>query len=210
LQPPVRHKVAPAVEFGFIGRQDVAGRRYAPVLDDLDPHHPAVVSALQSGDALGPLAGELADLPQAGTRSLIRSQASGPAGRPRFLAPVITVGISARSPPVWRRFFLPARFAKTFSLNHSCQLPSPGALSLSGQSADNVSLCFCNLVGRGLSGLPCFFDLLKIAPERDGALEFALHFFVDDLGEPDQRRDRQEREPERQRQRIHISLTARW
>jgi hypothetical protein len=41
-------------------------------------------------------------------------------------------------------------------------------------------------------------------------LKFLLRFVVDDLGEPDQARDRQEREPEQERQRIHVSLAARW
>jgi hypothetical protein len=41
-------------------------------------------------------------------------------------------------------------------------------------------------------------------------LEFLLRLIVDDLGEADEACDRQEREPEQERQRVHVSLTARW
>jgi len=210
LQSPVRDKFACCPEFGLVGRQDVARRRYAAVFYYLDPYDPAVVSALQPGDPLGWLAGELTDLPQTFLRRLIRSQAVGPAGRPRLRPPVITVCRRARSPPVSRPFVLAARLASRSLISHSCQLPSPGAPLLSSQPADSLSLRFCNLVFGSLPGPLCFIDVLQGAPEGEGASEFLLRFIVDDLGEPDEARDRQEREPEQERQRVHVSPAARW
>jgi hypothetical protein len=209
LQPPVRDKFASSTELGLVGRQDVAGRRNTPVFYYLDSHDPPVASALKLRDSLGPLARELADLPQPLPRCLIRSQALGPATRPPLRVPVITVCRCAR-PPVSRWFFLAARLANGSLISHSAQLPSPSAPPLSSQPSDSLSLCFCNLGFRGMSGPLRFFDVLQGAPEGEGTSEFLLRFIVDDLGEPDQACDRQEREPEQERERVHVSLAARW
>jgi len=61
----VRHQFAVRADFGFVRGEDVGRRGDPPVLDDLDPHHPAVFGRLDPGDALGLFPGQLGDLAQA-------------------------------------------------------------------------------------------------------------------------------------------------
>src|SRR5215475_8421683 len=61
----VRHQFAVRADFGFVRGKDVGRRGDPPVLDDLDPHHPAVFGRLDPGDALGLFPGQLGDLAQA-------------------------------------------------------------------------------------------------------------------------------------------------
>jgi hypothetical protein len=81
------------IYLNLVSRQDVGGRRNAPVFDDLDADQPAVLAALNAGDSLRFLAGELSDFAHSGARRLGGPEASATGAaalaRPRGGCPLI-------------------------------------------------------------------------------------------------------------------------